>query len=571
MHELKLASSCRQFVHWFTARVLPSCLEFFGASCFCTARKGHAAASRGGAPMPITRSYANKARQSDKASGPRHHIRRFWQLARGTRSRDRERRQEAARLEQPLHRLAPDHARQRDELVHKLGCWGFWGAWRLILTADHLLLCTADEAVEERCLVAWRQGSEWSTVFVCLSDGCLKIWEGKEAHGDGHPPAHVFSMEDCSVKLQAQSEQGWGLRLQLMDAVTTLDLACSDERHQKMLVDAIRKHCELLRRRLTGNPGDAPEVVDAILCHQIESVRPFSRDFWELRGEHGGSTDKLFVEPIGFAKEALRNYKNEDDMHAWVVETSATGLNGGRKYCFRVHSAEQSNKWRTALEVARRDAKKRYDQKHFWERVQLKGRATMQVSAVQGVFTTFVLLSWAEAIADAELRPQEGEVSYDALQMISFCCTIGFTVELCLNLACYWFWDFFTNGWQVFDMIIVLIALAGLLFESAASHGIKQLRVLRVLRVLRAVGKFKELRKIINGILASIFPMCHALFIALLVLSIFTTVATELFAEKAPVAFGVFSRYGLFCFLIAGVIGCKQARAHLAALSALRR
>ena len=78
--------------------------------------------------MPITRSYANKARQSDKASGPRHHIRRFWQLARGTRSRDRERRQEAARLEQPLHRLAPDHARQRDELVHKLGCWGFWGA-----------------------------------------------------------------------------------------------------------------------------------------------------------------------------------------------------------------------------------------------------------------------------------------------------------------------------------------------------------------------------------------------------------------------------------------------------------
>jgi voltage-gated sodium channel len=151
---------------------------------------------------------------------------------------------------------------------------------------------------------------------------------------------------------------------------------------------------------------------------------------------------------------------------------------------------------------------------------------------------------------DAEVRPQPGDFLFWLFDLINLVFTIIFAVELMFNVICFWFWPFFKDGWLIFDACIVVLSLAGLLFQNAPSA--KQLRVLKILRVLRAFGRLKDLRKIINGIMASIRPLAQALIIAVLFLSIFCTLGTDMFGDEASTHFGNFSRsfYTLFTVIL---------------------
>ncbi|KAJ1480863.1 hypothetical protein T484DRAFT_1809348, partial [Baffinella frigidus] len=42
-------------------------------------------------------------------------------------------------------------------------------------------------------------------------------------------------------------------------------------------------------------------------------------------------------------------------------------------------------------------------------------------------------------------------------------------VELAVNLFSNWFWDFVSDGWSVFDLIVVTVSYASMFFVSYAS------------------------------------------------------------------------------------------------------
>lgn len=106
-----------------------------------------------------------------------------------------------------------------------------------------------------------------------------------------------------------------------------------------------------------------------------------------------------------------------------------------------------------------------------------------------------------------------------------------FVVEILIKL--YAFGPrFFRNGWNVFDFIIVGIALV------PATGPFAILRALRILRVLRLLTKIDRLRHIIESLLKAIPSIGWIVFLLLMVFYIFGVMGTQLFADSFPEQFG---------------------------------
>lgn len=98
-----------------------------------------------------------------------------------------------------------------------------------------------------------------------------------------------------------------------------------------------------------------------------------------------------------------------------------------------------------------------------------------------------------------------------------------FVVEIALKLAVYRL-SFFRDGWNVFDFIIVGIALL------PASGPLAVLRALRVLRVLRLMSVVPSMRRVISALLNAIPGMASIIGVLLIMFYVSAVLATKLFA-----------------------------------------
>jgi len=100
-----------------------------------------------------------------------------------------------------------------------------------------------------------------------------------------------------------------------------------------------------------------------------------------------------------------------------------------------------------------------------------------------------------------------------------------FVVELVLRLVAR---DsaaaFFRNGWNIFDLVIVIAAFI------PASNGIGTvLRILRVFRVLRLVKTIPELRMIVDVLLRSVASMKYVALLATILFYVYAVIGVKLF------------------------------------------
>ena len=131
---------------------------------------------------------------------------------------------------------------------------------------------------------------------------------------------------------------------------------------------------------------------------------------------------------------------------------------------------------------------------------------------------------------------------YDAvLAWLDRSAIVIFVVEILLKLFVYRF-KFFTNGWNVFDLIIVSVALI------PASEQFSVLRALRILRALRLVSVVPSMRKVIMGLFKAIPSIGTVIVMLLLLFYISAVMATKLFGASFPEWFGNLglSLYSLF-------------------------
>jgi voltage-gated sodium channel len=127
------------------------------------------------------------------------------------------------------------------------------------------------------------------------------------------------------------------------------------------------------------------------------------------------------------------------------------------------------------------------------------------------------------------------------LDVVDKLCLAIFVVELIMKLVVYRF-AFFKEGWNIFDLLIVVVALI------PSSGGLAILRAFRILRVLRLITAVASFRRVVNGMLIAIPGVGSVAGLLLLVFYISGVLSTMLFGQDFPQWFGTLgqSMYSLF-------------------------
>jgi len=101
---------------------------------------------------------------------------------------------------------------------------------------------------------------------------------------------------------------------------------------------------------------------------------------------------------------------------------------------------------------------------------------------------------------------------------------------------------FFRDPWNVFDFLVVGIALV------PATGPFSVLRALRILRVLRLITRVPSLRRVVGGLLTALPGMGSVGALLALLFYMFSVMATKLFGAQFPDWFGTLgaSAYSLF-------------------------
>ena len=74
-----------------------------------------------------------------------------------------------------------------------------------------------------------------------------------------------------------------------------------------------------------------------------------------------------------------------------------------------------------------------------------------------------IVLSYFASVADAQVLPEPGSKEEKASRTIEICFTVFFALELLFNMFGSWPREFLSDGWSVFDFIVVAISITSLM------------------------------------------------------------------------------------------------------------
>jgi voltage-gated sodium channel len=122
-----------------------------------------------------------------------------------------------------------------------------------------------------------------------------------------------------------------------------------------------------------------------------------------------------------------------------------------------------------------------------------------------------------------------------------------FVVEIAIRIAAHGRrpQDYFKNGWNVFDFIVIGGAFVPGLRQNATA-----LRVLRLLRVVRVVSLFPDLRFLIRGMVTSLPPIGSMALLTSLLIYIYGLLGWILFADTDPDRWGDIGQAMLSLFIV---------------------
>eukprot|EP00834_Sanchytrium_tribonematis_P008135 NODE_871_length_3383_cov_0.938794.p1 type:complete len:392 gc:universal NODE_871_length_3383_cov_0.938794:2419-1244(-) len=166
-------------------------------------------------------------------------------------------------------------------------------------------------------------------------------------------------------------------------------------------------------------------------------------------------------------------------------------------------------------------------------------------------FMLFVVLVNTLNMILQSSKPFANDYRYYLSIFDSICLGLYLT-ELCVKILVFHL-QYFRNGWNVFDFVIVILSVVSVVVpmfaESATSAKgnlkvltafkvFKVLRAIRALRVLRTISFLKSLQIIVATLLKSIPALSSIVELALLVLIVFAVVAKTLYGDVDPDNFG---------------------------------
>jgi voltage-gated sodium channel len=135
----------------------------------------------------------------------------------------------------------------------------------------------------------------------------------------------------------------------------------------------------------------------------------------------------------------------------------------------------------------------------------------------------------------------------DFLRIANDVCLGLFVVELVIRIAAYGSRPqrFFTDGWNVFDFLVIGAAFVPGLRENATA-----LRLIRLLRVVRVISVLPEVRVLLRGMVRSLPPIASMGALALLLVYVYGMVGWVLFGSENPADWGNIGRAMLSLFVM---------------------
>lgn len=106
-----------------------------------------------------------------------------------------------------------------------------------------------------------------------------------------------------------------------------------------------------------------------------------------------------------------------------------------------------------------------------------------------------------------------------------------FVVELTLRMVAFGR-EFWRDGWSWFDMLVVGVGLLPF------AEGFSAMRALRVIRLLRIVSVVPSLRRVVEGLMRALPGLGSIVVLLLVLIYVFSVMATKLFATTNPELFG---------------------------------
>lgn len=166
------------------------------------------------------------------------------------------------------------------------------------------------------------------------------------------------------------------------------------------------------------------------------------------------------------------------------------------------------------------------------------------VRLIEGAaFSSFIIIIIAinAVTLGLETWPAAVEMFGGWLKMFDRAALAIYVIELCLKIFAYGP-RFFSRGWNLFDFVIVAIALV------PAAEGFSVLRAFRILRALRLLSVVPQMRAVIGALLTAVPGMGAIVAVLTLVFYIAAVMATKLFGAAFPQWFGTVggSMFSLF-------------------------
>ncbi|CAF4986441.1 unnamed protein product, partial [Rotaria sp. Silwood1] len=149
------------------------------------------------------------------------------------------------------------------------------------------------------------------------------------------------------------------------------------------------------------------------------------------------------------------------------------------------------------------------------------------------IISSILASSTALALEDVNTRQQPKFLFILAIFDKIF--TIIFTIELILKWFAYGITNYFTNGWNKLDFVIVVVSVLGTILDLLGIADIpafKSMRTLRALRPLKALSRFEGIRIVVNALFGAIPSIFNVLLVCLVFWLIFSIMGVQLFGGK---------------------------------------
>lgn len=177
------------------------------------------------------------------------------------------------------------------------------------------------------------------------------------------------------------------------------------------------------------------------------------------------------------------------------------------------------------------------------------------------VFTNLVLslIVISGVLVGIETYPQFSESTTlgQTIQWIQTIILFFFLVEIVLKIVACGNkpWQYFTEGWNIFDFIVVAVCFMPFSLES-----VSVIRMARILRSLRMITVLPRLRLLVSALLRSIPSLGYIGMLLGLHFYIYSVIGTVAFGDNDPIRFGSLHKTATTLFQVLTLEGWNDVR-----------